>query len=153
LNGVERHFTKLSQKIDKKFLLTPSIVIYRTLFFTKLKKKKLVHIPTLYLDTNSYHCFTCDANGDIFNLYGEVNHINDFKIIANELSAKYNIFSSQPIRTKKQRTKPVQAKEEKDYTNFFAVAEQHLNQTGYLTKRGIPPKIQQKFHCGYVPLR
>ena len=29
---------------------------------------------TVYPDTNSYHCFACDANGDIFNLYGEVNH-------------------------------------------------------------------------------
>lgn len=106
---------------------------------------------TVYSNTNSYHCFACDANGDIFNLYGEVNHINDFKIIANELSTKYNIFSSQPIRTKKQPTKPVQAKEEKDYTNFFAVAEQHLNQTDYLTKRGISPEIQRKFHCGYIP--
>ncbi len=106
---------------------------------------------TVYPDTNSYHCFACDANGDIFNLYGEVNHISDFKTIANELSAKYNIFSSQPIRTKKQPTKPIQAKEEKDYTKFFTVAEQHLNQTDYLTKRGISLEIQQKFHCGYVP--
>lgn len=99
---------------------------------------------------NSYHCFACDANGDIFNLYGEVNHISDFKIIADELSAKYNIFSSQPIRPKKQPTKPVQTKVEKDYTKFFFMAEQQLNQTDYLTKRGISPTIQQKFHCGYV---
>lgn len=106
---------------------------------------------TVYPDTNSYHCFACDANGDIFNLYGEINRISDFKTIADELSAKYNILSSQPIRPKKQSTKPVQAKEEKDYTKFFAVAEKQLNQTDYLTKRGISPEIQQKFHCGYVP--
>ncbi len=106
---------------------------------------------TVYPDTNSYHCFACDANGDIFNLYGEINHISDFKTIADELSDKYNILSSQPIRPKKQPTKPVQAKEEKDYTKFFFMAEKQLNQTDYLTKRGISPKIQQKFHCGYVP--
>ncbi len=106
---------------------------------------------TIYPDTNSYHCFACDANGDIFNLYGEVNHINDFKTIAEELSAKYNIFSSQPIRPKKQPTKPMEQREEKDYTKFFFMAEQQLNQTDYLTKRGISPQIQQKFHCGYIP--
>ncbi|MDE5619975.1 MAG: toprim domain-containing protein [Ruminococcus sp.] len=106
---------------------------------------------TVYPDTDSYHCFACDANGDIFNLYGEINHISDFKTIADDLANKYNIFSSQPIRTKKQPTKLVQDKKEKDYTNFFSVAEQHLNETDYLTKRGISPKIQQKFHCGYVP--
>ncbi|MDE5558117.1 MAG: toprim domain-containing protein [Ruminococcus sp.] len=105
---------------------------------------------TVYPDTNSYHCFACDANGDIFNLYGEVNRISDFKTIADELSAKYNILSSQPIRTKKQLTKPVQTKEEKDYTKFFVVAERHLKETNYLTKRGLSLNTQQKFHCGYI---
>ena len=106
---------------------------------------------TIYPDTNSYHCFACGANGDIFNLYGEINHINNFKTVVDELSAKYNIFSYQPVTPNKKISKPVEPKQEKDYTNFFAVAEQHLNQTDYLTKRGISPKIQQKFHCGYVP--
>lgn len=105
---------------------------------------------TVYPDTNSYHCFACNANGDIFNLYGEMNNIRDFRTIADELSAKYNIFSSQPIKTKKQPAKPIQTKEEKDYTKFFFMAEQQLNQTDYLTKRGISTEIQQKFHCGYV---
>lgn len=106
---------------------------------------------TIYPDTNSYHCFACNANSDIFNLYGEINCISNFKTIANELSAKYKIFSSQPIRTKKKLTKPIQTKKEKDYTNFFSIAEKQLNQTDYLTKRGISLEIQQKFHCGYVP--
>ena len=106
---------------------------------------------TVYPDTNSYHCFACGANGDIFNLYGEINHINNFKTVVDELSAKYNIFSYQPVTPNKNISKPAETKQEKDYTNFFAVAEQHLNQTDYLTKRGISPKIQQKFHCGYVP--
>lgn len=105
---------------------------------------------TVYPDTNSYHCFACDANGDIFNLYGEVNGITDFKTVAEELKAKYNIFSSQPIRQKKQSIKLLEHREEKDYTKFFFMAEQQLNQTDYLTKRGISPEIQQKFHCGYV---
>lgn len=106
---------------------------------------------TVYPDTNSYHCFACGANGDIFNLYGEINHINNFKTVVDELSAKYNIFSYQPVTPNKKISKPAELKQEKDYTNFFAVAEQHLNQTDYLTKRGISPRIQQKFHCGYVP--
>lgn len=104
---------------------------------------------TLYPDTNSYHCFACNADGDIFTLYGEMNHIEDFKIIVNELKEKYNIY--QPVRQKKQPLKPAQAKEEKDYTKFFEMAEKQLNQTDYLTNRGISPEIQRKFHCGYVP--
>lgn len=49
---------------------------------------------TVYPDTNSYHCFACGANGDIFNLYEEVNHISDFTTIADELSKKYHLPSS-----------------------------------------------------------
>lgn len=105
---------------------------------------------TVYPDTNSYHCFACDANGDIFNLYGEVNRIIDFKTIADELKTKYNISSSQPIRPKKQSTKPMEQREEKDYTKFFAMAEQHLHETNYLTNRGLSSDTQRKFHCGYV---
>ena len=101
---------------------------------------------TVYPDTNSYHCFACDANGDIFNLYGEINRISEFKTIADELSIKYNILSS-PIRQKKQ---PTEQREEKDYTKFFAMAEQHLHETNYLTNRGLSLSTQQKFHCGYV---
>lgn len=106
---------------------------------------------TVYPETNSYHCFACGANGDIFNLYGEINNITDFKTIADELKAKYNISSSQPIRQKKKPTKPVEPKEEKDYTKFFSVAEQHLQETDYLTKRGLSLDTQRKFRCGYTP--
>lgn len=105
---------------------------------------------TVYPETNSYHCFACDANGDIFNLYGEVNRISNFRTIADELKAKYNISSSQPIRPKKQSTKPMEQREEKDYTKFFAMAEQHLHETNYLTNRGLSSDTQKKFRCGYV---
>lgn len=63
---------------------------------------------TVYPDTNSYHCLACDANGDIFNLYVEMNNITDFKIISEELKVKYNISFSQPIRQKKQIASPQQ---------------------------------------------
>lgn len=106
---------------------------------------------TVYPETNSYHCFACGTNGDIFNLYGEINNITDFKTIANELKAKYNISSSQPIRQKKQPTKPTEQREEKNYTKFFSVAEQHLHETDYLTKRGLSLDTQRKFRCGYTP--
>ena len=49
---------------------------------------------TVYTDDNRYYCFACGKSGDIFNLYGEVNHISDFKTIADELSKKYYLTSS-----------------------------------------------------------
>ena len=47
---------------------------------------------TVYPETNSYHCFACGVSGDIFNLYGELNKINDFKTILNELANKYKVY-------------------------------------------------------------
>ena len=110
---------------------------------------------TVYPDTSSYHCFACDANGDIFTLYGSLNGLDEktkegFRTIADELKSKYNISFSQPIRQKKSPAKPVEPKAEKDYTKFFAIAEQHLHETDYLTQRGISIDTQRKFHCGYV---
>lgn len=105
---------------------------------------------TIYPDTNTYNCFACGANGDIFKLYGEMNNISDFKTVLSELQAKYNVISSQPIRTKKPSTKPAPIKQEKDYTKFFYMAEQHLYETDYLTNRGLSMNTQKKFRCGYV---
>ncbi|MDE6678551.1 MAG: toprim domain-containing protein, partial [Ruminococcus sp.] len=94
---------------------------------------------TFYPETDSFHCFACGANGDIFTLYGNLNGINErtkegFMTIAKELHAKYNIYSAQPIRQKKQPLKPEPVRQETDY----------------LTKRGLSLNTQRKFHCGYV---
>ncbi|MDE5765246.1 MAG: toprim domain-containing protein [Ruminococcus sp.] len=106
---------------------------------------------TVYTDNYRYYCFACEAKGDIFNLYGAINNISDTGTIIRELKSKYGVVSaSQPIRQKKQSAQPVQPKIEKDYTEFFAIAEQHLHKTDYLTNRGISLQTQRKFHCGYV---
>lgn len=106
---------------------------------------------TVYSDTYRYYCFACDAKGDIFNLYGEINHISDTGTIVRELKLKYGIASaSQTIRQKKQSAKPVRSKTEKNYTALFEIAETHLNETDYLTNRGISIQTQRKFHCGYI---
>ena len=97
---------------------------------------------TVYPETNSYHCFACGKSGDIFNLYGEINKINDFKTILNELANKYKVYVPSDYTSRENKNK--------DYTKFFAVAEQHLQETEYLTRRGISLDTQRKFHCGYV---
>lgn len=101
---------------------------------------------TIYPETNSYYCYACGRGGDIFSLYSTVNGV-DFKESAKRLSEKYNAgFNvSMPV------TAPAPAKSEKNYTRLFQYAETQLQNTDYLTKRGIPPEIQRKFHCGYMP--
>ncbi|MDE6679703.1 MAG: toprim domain-containing protein [Ruminococcus sp.] len=106
---------------------------------------------TVYPDNNRYYCFACDAKGDIFDLYGAMNHISDKGTIIKELKSKYGIVTtSQPIRQKKQSTKNSQPITEKNYTTLFEIAEMHLHETNYLTKRGISSELQRKFRCGYI---
>ncbi|MCM1474203.1 MAG: CHC2 zinc finger domain-containing protein, partial [Muribaculaceae bacterium] len=57
---------------------------------------------TVYPDTNSYHCFACSSNGDIFNLYAEMNNLSllsDFRYITDELTKKYHLLSSDSKNT------------------------------------------------------
>lgn len=104
---------------------------------------------TVFFANNRYTCFSCGAEGDIFNLYGEINGISDFSAIVNELKAKYNISSATQIKQRKQIVKP-EPSDERDYTKFFYVAEQHLHETDYLTNRGLSVKTQRNFRCGYI---
>ncbi|MDE5765316.1 MAG: toprim domain-containing protein [Ruminococcus sp.] len=107
---------------------------------------------TVYPDTDRYYCFSCGAKGDIFNLYGEMNNISDTGTVIRELKSKYGIVSeSQPVRQKKRPEKSAKPESEKNYTTFFTIAEQHLHETDYLSKRGLSINTQRKFHCGYVP--
>ena len=103
---------------------------------------------TIYPETNSYYCYACGRGGDIFSLYSAVNH-TDFKESAVRLSEKYNINtgSLNPAQASdKQEPEQVQ----KDYTKLFQYAETRLKETEYLSKRGIPVEIQERFKCGYI---
>ena len=57
---------------------------------------------TFYPDSNSYWCFACGRHGDIFSLYAEMNNLSqtsDFPVIADELSKKYHLPSSDYVNT------------------------------------------------------
>ena len=54
---------------------------------------------TFYPENNKYYCFSCQASGDIFSLYAEINHLDikkDFQQIKTELEEKYSVFSNIP---------------------------------------------------------
>ena len=80
----------------------------------------------------------CKATGDIINLYGKINGISDFPEVLDRLQAKYGIIPDFNPKT------------DKNYTRLFEVAENHLHETDYLTKRGISLQTQRNFHCGYI---
>ena len=59
---------------------------------------------TYYPETQTYNCFKCSENGDIFTLYAKMNNLDcntDFPRIAEELSAKYGV-SPEPHGTSSQ---------------------------------------------------
>ncbi|MDE5765320.1 MAG: Rha family transcriptional regulator [Ruminococcus sp.] len=158
---------KMNENIER---LKPFLIDYIQEITTKSKGKDQYICPlcgsgtgknhsgafTVYPENNSYYCFACDSHGDIFNLYGEMNGISDFPTLLKELQSKYGITDTSytpqqtPKRQKKTSSTSVSQREEKDYTKFFSIAEQHLYEIDYLTKRGLSVETQQKFHCGYV---
>lgn len=110
---------------------------------------------TFYPETNTYYCFSCGSSGDIFTLYGKLNKIDDFSTILSELADKYKVYVpssyTPPSRSETfKTTSSASNTTQKNYTDFFKIAEQHLHETNYLTNRGISLEIQQKYHCGYV---
>ena len=156
--------TEIKERIDEtlndnKEQLKPFLIDYIQEVTTKSKSKDQYVCPfcnsgtgrngtgafTYYPESHSYNCFSCGEYGDIFTLYAKLNNLSltsEFPKIIDDLEKKFNLPSSQSIKAETMQ---------KDYSPFFIQAKQQLNQTDYLTKRGISPEIQQKFHCGYVP--
>ena len=61
---------------------------------------------TYYPETQTYNCFKCSENGDIFTLYAKMNNLDcntDFPKIVDELAKKYGISETSANPTAKQR--------------------------------------------------
>lgn len=92
-----------------------------------------------------WKCHACGVGGDIVDLYQAVNNCERGEAIK-ELNEMYGDSTYTP-------PKETPLKEEKpptDYTDFFIEAQKHLNETDYLTKRGISEETQKKFEVGYI---
>lgn len=121
----------------------------------------------------SWKCFSCNAGGDIFDLYGAINSTTDYNEQLRGLSELYGVqvasyrstaqedfrseYQNQPkneqythdnihttVYTQTQQTGT------EDYTDFFLQAYKAVEQTDYWKKRGLSKETVDRFKLGYV---
>ena len=121
----------------------------------------------------SWKCFSCNAGGDIFDLYGAINGTADHNEQLKGLSELYGIQVASYRSTAQEDFSPEyqnHAKTEQythnsihtsvytqadlpqqtDYTDFFLQAHKAVEQTDYWKRRGLSKETVDRFKLGYV---
>lgn len=121
----------------------------------------------------SWKCFSCNAGGDIFDLYGAINGTADHNEQLKGLSEMYGIQVASYRSTAQEDFSPEyqnHAKSEQythnsihtsvytqadppqqtDYTDFFLQAHKAVEQTDYWKRRGLSKETVDRFKLGYV---
>lgn len=121
----------------------------------------------------SWKCFSCNAGGDIFDLYGAINGTTDHNEQLRGLSEMYGIQVASYRSTAQEDFSPKyqnHAKSEQytynsihttvytqadppqqtDYTDFFLQAHKAVEQTDYWKQRGLSKETVDRFKLGYV---
>ena len=91
---------------------------------------------------NHFYCFSCQKNGDIFDLVEQVEGI-DKKQVVQHTAQRYGINIDRKSRDSYKK------EEIADYTAFYRECNSHLQETDY--HRGISLDTLNRFLVGYVP--
>ena len=111
------------------------------------------------------HCFACNADYDTFDLVGIEYGLTDPKAIFEKAYSLFNLdiqggkkdaahdFTSQ--NRKKNRPAAADPQEAEppavDYMDYYRERMEHIQECGYLKKRGISPETAARFMLGYDP--
>ena len=121
----------------------------------------------------SWKCFSCNAGGDIFDLYGAINGTADHNEQLRGISELYGVqvasyrptaqedfraeYQNQPKNEQYTHNSihtsaytQTQQTETADYTDFFLQAHKAVEQTDYWKKRGLSKETVDRFKLGYV---
>lgn len=110
---------------------------------------------------NKIHCFSCNADMDIYDLIGVEYGLNDFTEQlkkASEITGIYDeaIYNS-PLQSKPKKQaniKPAGEEDDSKYqdqTEYFKACIARVNQTSYLKDRGLTEETIKRFKLGYDP--
>ena len=95
-------------------------------------------------DNNTFHCFGCGADGDIFDFVQKMENcdfIKAMEIITNSTFQPY-IPKQQPVKNKV-------VKNPQAIKNYILKCFFERDKTNYFYKRGLTQETQQRFHLGY----
>lgn len=121
----------------------------------------------------SWKCFSCNAGGDIFDLYGAINGTTDHNEQLRGISEMYGIQVASYRSTAQEDFSPeyqnhvkneqythnsihttvytqADPPQQTDYTDFFLQAHKAVEQTDYWKRRGLSKETVDRFKLGYV---
>lgn len=104
---------------------------------------------SIHNDGRSWKCHKCNRGGDVFDFVEEL-HQNKDKMAAFEFVSRITgipMDADAPAKMPEAKPKEPAA----DYKEYYDACKARMKDCDYLTKRGIPEALQQKFWCGYDP--
>lgn len=116
---------------------------------------KQKNTAAFHLKGTRYNCFSCTKKGDIFDLVGYMEGLeNDF---AKHYNRTLKIMRPYLNGDKKEKSKSVKSEsikipeiiEELDYTDYLHKCHENVTQTDYFIKRGLSREIIDRFKLGY----
>lgn len=104
-------------------------------------------------DKQSYHCFSCEFHGDIFDLIGQVEGIIDQADKFNRTYEILNIHTEQNRRSSPINTDVLLSSElaVTDLTDYYRECHTRAEETDYFAFRGISKTTVDKFMLGFDP--
>lgn len=111
----------------------------------------------------AWHCFSCNAGGDIFDLYGSIHGLTDYISQLKGLCDEYGItldgsegdcaVNHNHTETEQKQTASNAGEKSKaeDLTAYFRECVERLGKTDYFEKRGLSKKTIRKHLLGYDP--
>lgn len=105
-----------------------------------------------------WKCFSCDQSGDVFDLIGLIEGINDYSGQLRRASELFKIPIENHYLSKKNPSQSelsmkgnlMTEQENNNYTNFFKEAHANIYKTDYAKKRGLSDEIINRFMLGYI---
>ena len=112
---------------------------------------------SIYQEGTRWKCFSCGKEGDIFDLIGEHENIQDYTEQARRAGELCNISTYDYIATTKEHTQThihnsayTNTQQQTDYTDFFLQAHERIKETDYPQQRGLTEETIARFKLGFV---
>lgn len=111
---------------------------------------KQKNTAAFHVNGTRYKCFACNKGGDIFDLVGHMEELeNDFAIHYNRTLKIMRSYLNGDRHKKREFVKVPEVFKEVSYTDYLHKCHKNVAQTDYFIKRGLNKKIIDDFCLGY----
>lgn len=113
---------------------------------------------TITPEGTSWKCFACDRGGDVLDLIGYVEGLENYKDKIARAGELFNLDIEQGTGYQKQDKTGqnththmnIHTEEKENYLTLYSEARKHIKETDYPRKRGLSDEILERFGIGYI---